>query len=84
MASREGQVGANWAAGSLSIAEEHRASAICERLLAIRSQQPPGRPRGTAVAATPPGERHGLPAHRWPGACLTLGWTGRCWVDDRI
>ena len=46
MASREGQVGANWAAGSLSIAEEHRASAICERLLAIRSQQPPGGPAG--------------------------------------
>ncbi len=63
------QVGDNWAAGRLSIAEEHRASAICERLLATRAQQPPGRPRGTAVVATPPGERHGLPA-LMAAACL--------------
>jgi excisionase family DNA binding protein len=63
------QIGDNWAAGRLSIAEEHRASAICERLLATRAQQPPGRPRGTAVVATPPGERHGLPA-LMAAACL--------------
>jgi excisionase family DNA binding protein len=56
------QIGDNWAAGRLTIAEEHRATAICERLLATRAQQPPGRPRGTAIVATPPGERHGLPA----------------------
>ena len=49
------QVGAHWAAGRLSIAEEHRASAICERLLATRAQQPPGRPRGTAVFRHPAG-----------------------------
>jgi excisionase family DNA binding protein len=56
------RIGDSWASGQLSIAREHRASAICERLLAAHTQQPPGRPRGTAVVATPPGERHSLPA----------------------
>lgn len=63
------RIGADWAAGHLSVAQEHRASAICERLLAVHAQQPAGRPRGTAVVATPPGERHGLPA-LMAAACL--------------
>jgi excisionase family DNA binding protein len=56
------RIGEDWAAGQLAIATEHRASAICERLIAARAGQPQGRPRGTAVTATPPGERHGLAA----------------------
>lgn len=63
------QVGEQWAAGELTIATEHRATAICERLIAARAQQPQGRPRGIAVAATPPAERHGLPA-LMAAACL--------------
>jgi methanogenic corrinoid protein MtbC1 len=63
------RVGDDWAAGQVSIAQEHRASAICERLLATHSRQPAGRPRGTAVVATPPGERHSLPA-LMAAACL--------------
>jgi MerR family transcriptional regulator, light-induced transcriptional regulator len=63
------RIGADWAAGQISIAQEHRASAICERLLAALTRQPAGRPRGTAVVATPPGERHGLPA-LMAAACL--------------
>src|ERR1700751_2901426 len=63
------QSGTAWAAGNLSIAIEHRASAICERLIAARAQQPSGRPRGTAVTATPPGDRHTLPA-MMAAACL--------------
>jgi methanogenic corrinoid protein MtbC1 len=55
------RMGADWAAGELSIAAEHRATAICERLIAVRARQPQGRPRGIAVTAAPPGERHGLP-----------------------
>jgi len=62
-------VGDEWAAGRVSIAQEHRASAICERLLASQIRQPAGRPHGTAVVATPPGERHGLPA-LMAAACL--------------
>jgi excisionase family DNA binding protein len=63
------RVGEEWAVGELGIATEHRASAICERLIAARAHQPPGRPRGTAVTATPPGERHALPA-LMAAACL--------------
>src|SRR5579859_6801235 len=64
-----GRIGDDWAAGRVSIAEEHRASAICERLIAGYARQPGGRPRGVAVATTPPGERHGLPA-LMAAACL--------------
>jgi MerR family transcriptional regulator, light-induced transcriptional regulator len=56
------RIGEDWAAGRVSIAQEHRASAICERLIAQHTAQPPGRPRGCAVVTTPPGERHALPA----------------------
>lgn len=68
------RIGAGWQAGTITIAQEHRASAICERLIAVHATVPAGRPRGIAVVATPPGERHGLPAlmaaaclreHRW-------------------
>ena len=56
------RIGDDWEAGRVSIAQEHRATAICERLIASHARQPAGRPRGTAVVAAPPGERHGLPA----------------------
>ena len=63
------RIGDDWEAGRVSIAQEHRASAICERLIAARARQPAGRPRGTAVVATVPGERHALPA-LMAAACL--------------
>ncbi|TVZ04816.1 helix-turn-helix domain-containing protein [Trebonia kvetii] len=63
------RLGAGWATGQVSIAAEHRATAICERLIATRVHQPQGRPRGVAVTATPPGERHALPA-LMAAACL--------------
>ena len=63
------RIGDDWATGLVSIAQVLRASAICERLIALRAAQPPGRPRGCAVVATPPGERHGLPA-LMAAACL--------------
>jgi excisionase family DNA binding protein len=63
------RIGDDWADGLVSIAQEHRASAICERLIAAHARQPAGRPRGTAVVATPPGERHSLPA-LMAAACL--------------
>jgi MerR family transcriptional regulator, light-induced transcriptional regulator len=56
------RIGTDWEAGEAKIAIEHRATAICERLIAARARQPQGRPRGIAVTATPPGERHALPA----------------------
>jgi MerR family transcriptional regulator, light-induced transcriptional regulator len=64
------RIGDEWAAGMLTVAVEHRATAICEQLIAARvGQQPRGRPRGVAVTATPPGERHALPA-LMAAACL--------------
>ena len=55
-------IGDMWAAGTTSVAEEHRATAICERAVARLSVHRRGRPRGVCVAATPPGERHALPS----------------------
>lgn len=56
------RIGEAWAEGRLSIAEEHRASGICERILVRVSPAPRGRPRGVAVVATAPGDQHGLPS----------------------
>jgi MerR family transcriptional regulator, light-induced transcriptional regulator len=67
------RLGDDWAAGDVTIAVEHRASAICEHLIApLAARQPRGRRRGVAVTATPPGERHGLPALMAAG-CLREG-----------
>lgn len=56
------QLGEGWQLGGVSIAQEHRATAICERLIMNHSSQPVGRPRGIAIAAAPEGERHAIPA----------------------
>ncbi|MDQ3108214.1 MAG: cobalamin-dependent protein [Actinomycetota bacterium] len=56
------RVGDAWARGEVSVAEEHRASAICERLLARIAVHPRGRPRGICLVGTPPGDEHSLPA----------------------
>jgi excisionase family DNA binding protein len=54
------RIGEDWATSRVSVAAEHRASAICERLLARLAVHPRGRPRGVAVVTTPPGDEHGL------------------------
>ncbi len=56
------QVGQAWHDNEVSIAEEHRATAIVERILARVSTNPRGRPRGTAVVVAAPGDPHSLPA----------------------
>lgn len=55
-------IGEAWHTGTLSVAQEHRATAIAERLLGNLANHQRGRPRGTAVVATPPGDLHGLPS----------------------
>ncbi|MDQ1443663.1 MAG: MerR family transcriptional regulator, light-induced transcriptional regulator, partial [Acidimicrobiaceae bacterium] len=55
------RIGDAWAEGHVSLVEEHRASAMCTRLLAGISVHPRGRPRGVAVVTTVPGEAHELP-----------------------
>lgn len=56
------RVGVAWETGRISVAEEHRAAAMAERLLARLAVHPRGRPRGICVVGTPPREEHGLPA----------------------
>jgi excisionase family DNA binding protein len=56
------RVGEEWAKGRLNVAEEHRAAAICARLLAPLAPPRRGRPRGRVVVLTGPGDRHALPA----------------------
>ena len=58
------KIGESWASGTLSIADEHRASAIVPILLGrlLASPLPPGRKRGLVVVGCPPAEEHGLPA----------------------
>jgi MerR family transcriptional regulator, light-induced transcriptional regulator len=69
------RIGDDWAAGGITIAVEHRASAICERLIApLAARQPRGRPRGVAVTATPQGERHGMPALMAAGGLREDHW----------
>jgi MerR family transcriptional regulator, light-induced transcriptional regulator len=66
------RIGDQWAAGIATVADEHRASAICERLLA-RFPTRRTRVRGTAVVTTPAGEHHRLPALM---AAIALRWHG--------
>lgn len=56
-------IGDEWAAGALTVAEEHRASSIAYRLVGRLGPRfaRRGRKRGTVVIGAPPGERHGLP-----------------------
>jgi excisionase family DNA binding protein len=54
-------IGAGWVAGRVSIPEEHRATAIVERILGELAPRPRGRRRGRAVVAALSGDRHGLP-----------------------
>lgn len=56
------RIGDGWHQGRVSVAQEHRATAICERLLARISSHPRGRPRGTAIVTAAPGDEHGFPS----------------------
>lgn len=68
------RIGDEWRAGRLSIAEEHRASAIVERVLAGVDRRSAGRPRGTVVVASPSGELHSLPTAMAAAALREDGW----------
>lgn len=56
------KLGDAWAAGEISVAQEHRASEICSGILARNSDafRRRGPSRGTAVTLTPPEEMHGI------------------------
>ena len=67
------RLGEGWTGGAVSIAEEHRGTAICERLLGSTSRVA-GRPRGVVVVTTPAGDRHGLPALMAAAALRERHW----------
>jgi len=56
------RIGAGWRAGEISVAEEHRATAVATKIVGRLGPRfsPRGRRRGRIVIGTPPGERHVL------------------------
>jgi MerR family transcriptional regulator, light-induced transcriptional regulator len=56
-------IGARWASGELSVADEHRATAVAQRIIGRLGLQfgRPGRSRGTVLLAAPAGDLHILP-----------------------
>ena len=68
------RIGEEWSAGRLTVAEEHRASAIVERMLGEHHPTPRGRRRGTAVVAALAGERHSLPTAMAASALRDDNW----------
>jgi excisionase family DNA binding protein len=70
------EVGDRWAAGTLTVGDEHVASATAARLAArlspLRARR--GRTRGTVVLAGAPGEQHGLPMILLANVLRARGW----------
>jgi excisionase family DNA binding protein len=68
-------IGDRWSKGELSVADEHRATAIAQRIIGRLGLQfgRPGRSRGTVILAAPAGDLHTLPVAivadllRWRG-----------------
>jgi excisionase family DNA binding protein len=68
-------IGAKWADGEVSVADEHRATAVSQRIIGRLGLQfgRPGRSRGTVIVAAPAGDLHTLPVAmvadllRWRG-----------------
>jgi excisionase family DNA binding protein len=58
------RIGDAWATGELTVADEHRATAVALRLLGRLAPMcvRPGRPRGAVLLACVPGEQHSLPS----------------------
>ena len=56
-------IGDQWATGTLTVADEHRATVVAQRLIGRLGPRfaRRGRKRGTVVLGTPPGEQHSLP-----------------------
>ena len=72
-------IGTQWADGGVSVADEHRATAVAQRIIGRLGLQfgRPGRSRGTVVLAAPAGDLHTLPVAmvadllRWKGFDVT-------------
>lgn len=67
-------IGDEWVADRLTIAVEHRASAIVERIIGGHVPTPRGRRRGIAVVAALAGDRHTLPTSMAAAALREDNW----------
>lgn len=67
-------IGDEWHRGTVSIATEHRATAIVGRVLGDHHPTPRGRRRGTAVVVGPAGDHHGLPVAMAAAALRENNW----------
>ena len=58
------RIGEGWAGGRVSVAEEHRASVVTQRIIGRMGPRftRPGRRRGTVVIGAPQGDHHSLPS----------------------
>lgn len=71
------RVGREWAAARLSVAQEHAATAINERVVAavaLRRPERTGPPRGQITVACVDGEWHGMPARLLSEVLRLRGW----------
>jgi len=70
------EVGRRWEAGTLTVGEEHIASATAARIAARLAPlcTPRGRRRGTVVVGGPPGEHHTLPATLLTNVLRARAW----------
>jgi excisionase family DNA binding protein len=68
------RIGDEWKVGRLTVSEEHRASAIVERILGEHHPSPRGRRRGTVVVAALAEERHSLPTAMAAAALRDDNW----------
>lgn len=57
-------IGEEWAAGRVTVAEEHRASVVTQRIIGRLGPRfnRPGRKRGTVVIGAPQGDHHSVPS----------------------
>ncbi|MBQ0987037.1 cobalamin-dependent protein [Streptomyces sp. F63] len=72
------RVGVEWAANRMSVADEHAATAINDRVVAAVAQRgepsPPESPRGRVTVACVDGEWHALPARLLAEVLKLRGW----------
>ncbi|NJP67485.1 cobalamin B12-binding domain-containing protein [Streptomyces spiramenti] len=77
IAPAQGRVGEEWAANRMTVADEHVATAINERVIAALAHHPAGRvrpDRGRVTVACVEGEWHSLPARLLSEVLRLRGW----------
>jgi excisionase family DNA binding protein len=67
-------IGTAWHNGEVSIWQEHRGTAIVERILGEHNPNPRGRRRGNVAVASLEGDLHGLPALMAAAALREVNW----------